>query len=163
MKYVIDLLDQLPNHQNLIISPGCDMPYDTPVENVIAVVESIRNPQNARQILSHYQAAEIDLDSVTVPDYASRTIPLIEVFTLDSASCAACTYMLNAAQRAIADFGEQAEMVENKITQPENIARMIKMGIKNLPCILINGELRFSSLIPNQKELIEAIESYMTK
>jgi uroporphyrinogen decarboxylase len=161
MKYVIDLLDQLPNHQNLIISPGCDMPYDTPIENVIAVVEAIRNPQNARQILAHYKAAEIDLDSVTVPDYASRATPLIEVFTLDSASCAACTYMLNAAQRAVSEMGGQVEMIEYKITQPENIARMVKMGIKNLPCILINGELRFSSLIPSQRELIETIETYI--
>jgi uroporphyrinogen decarboxylase len=35
---------------------------------------------------------------------------------------------------------------------------MVKMGIKNLPSILINGELKFSSLIPNNRELIEAIK-----
>ena len=45
MKYVIDLLDALENHNNLILSPGCDMPYDTPVENVIATVEAIRDPK----------------------------------------------------------------------------------------------------------------------
>jgi len=36
---------------------------------------------------------------------------------------------------------------------------MMKMGIRNLPCILINGDLKFSSLIPSQRELVEAIES----
>jgi uroporphyrinogen decarboxylase len=158
MKYVIDLLDQLQDHRNLIISPGCDMPYDTPIENVIATVEAIRDPKSTRQILAHYQAAQINLDTIGLPDYDNREVPLMEVFTLDSSTCAACGYMLLAAQRAAEELGEQVEMIEYKATLPENIARMQKLGIKNLPCILINGQLRFSSLIPSQKELISAIE-----
>ena len=161
MKYIVDLLAQLPNHDNLIISPGCDMPYDTPVENVIAAMQAVRDPDSARLILANYQAAEIDLDVVELPNYAEREQPLMEVFTLDSASCAACTYMLTAAERAAETLAGKVEMVEYKITQPENIARMLKMGIKNLPCILINGDLRFSSLIPSQQELLTAIEEYL--
>ncbi|MFW5713557.1 MAG: uroporphyrinogen decarboxylase family protein [Brevefilum sp.] len=160
MKYVVDLLDKLPNHQNLIISPGCDMPYETPVENVIAAVEAIRDPDNTRMILANYQAEEIDLDTIKIPEYNAREIPLMEVFTLDSATCAACSYMLDAAKRAAQSQADQVEMVEYKITQPENVARMKKMGIKNLPCILINGDLKFSSLIPSQRELIKAIQDY---
>lgn len=157
MKYVIDLLDALENHNNLIISPGCDMPYDTPVENVIATVEAIRDPKNTRQILAHYHAAKLDLDSIVLPDYGNLSTPLMEVFTLDSSTCAACGYMLSAAQRAVEELGDGVEMVEYKATSAENIARMTKLGIKNLPCILINGELRFSSLIPSQRELVSAI------
>ncbi len=160
MQYVLNLLDSLDNHDNLIISPGCDMPYDTPVENVIAVVEAIRDPESTRLIVANYQAEALDLDTVNVPDYASRKIPLMEVFTLDSATCAACGYMLSAAQRAADAIPEKVEMIEYKITKPENVARMKKMGVKNLPCILINGELRFSSLIPSQRELLEAIKEY---
>lgn len=160
MKYVVDLLDELPNLQNLIVSPGCDMPYDTPIENVIAVVEAIRDPENTRMILANYQAAEMDLDSIVVPNYEERKVPLMEVFTLDSATCAACGYMLSAAERASNTLGDRVEMVEYKITKPENVARMMKMGIKNLPCILINGDLRFSSLIPSQRELLEAVGEY---
>ncbi len=52
-------------------------------------------------------------------------------------------------------------MVEYKITQPENVARLVKMGIKNLPSILINGELKFSSLIPSNRELIEEIKKFI--
>ena len=156
-KYIIDLLDSLPNMHKLIISPGCDMPYDTPVENVIAAMQAIRDPESARLILANYQAEEIDLDSVELPDYAALEKPLMEVFTLDSATCAACSYMLAAAERAAQSLSGKVEMVEYKITQPENIARMLKMGIKNLPCILINGELRFSSLIPSQQELVAAL------
>ncbi len=160
MKYIVDLLEELPNHKNLIVSPGCDMPYDTPVENVIAAVEAIRDPENTRLILANYQAEEMDLDLIEIPNYSARNIPLMEVFTLDSATCAACSYMLDAAERAAQSLEEQVEMVEYKITQPENVARMKKMGVKNLPCILINGKLRFSSLIPSQRELIEAIQEY---
>jgi len=158
MKYIIDLLDALPSHDNLILSPGCDMPYATPIENVIATVEAIRDPRGTRQILAHYQAAQIDLESIVLPDYTNLATPLMEVFTLDSATCAACGYMLNAAQRAAEELGDAVEMAEYKATSPENIARMTKLGIKNLPCILINGELRFSSLIPSQRELVAAIK-----
>ena len=160
MKYIVDLLHQLPNHDNLIISPGCDMPYDTPIENVIAAMQAVRDPDNARLILANYQAAQVDLDSVELPDYSALERPLLEVFTLDSASCAACTYMLTAAERAAHTLSGKVDMVEYKITRPENIARMMKMGIKNLPCILINGDLHFSSLIPSQNELLDAIEVY---
>jgi uroporphyrinogen decarboxylase len=125
---------------------------------VIATVEAIRDPMSTRQILAHYHAAEIDLDGIELPDYANRQTPLVEVFTLDSSTCAACGYMLLAAQRATTELGDRVEMVEYKATKPENIARMQKLGVKNLPCILINGKLRFSSLIPSQKELISAIE-----
>jgi uroporphyrinogen decarboxylase len=159
MKYVVDLLDSLDNHQNLIISPGCDMPYDTPVENVISTLEAIRDPKSARMILTHYQAEQMDLDAVTLPDYDGLKKPLMEVFTLDSSTCAACGYMLNAAKRVAEAAPDRVDMVEYRMTSPENVARMKKMGIKNLPCILINGELRFSSLIPSQRELMEAIES----
>jgi uroporphyrinogen decarboxylase len=38
-----------------------------------------------------------------------------------------------------------------------------KMGIQNLPAILINGELKFSSLIPSQQELIETIQEFIEK
>ncbi|MEN6481219.1 MAG: thioredoxin family protein, partial [Anaerolineaceae bacterium] len=144
-----------------IISPGCDMPYATPVENVIGVAETIRDPEKARLILANYQAQDLDLSGVELPDYANLAKPLLEVFTLDSASCAACSYMLAAAVRAAHTLEGRVDLEEYKITKPENIARLLKMGIKNLPSILINGELRFSSLIPSQQELIAAIREYL--
>jgi len=158
MQYVVKLLDSL-DHQNLIISPGCDMPYATPHENVIGAAEAIRNPEQARRILSSYEARTYDLNSIQLPEYDQLQKPLMEVFTLDSASCAACGYMMAAANRAAEILNGQVDIVEYKITRPENIARMMKLGIKNLPAILINGELRFSSLIPSQQDLLEAIKS----
>ena len=37
MKNTVDLIDSLDNTDMLIIAPGCDMPYDIPVENTIGV------------------------------------------------------------------------------------------------------------------------------
>ena len=162
MQYVIEMMDRL-NHHNLIISPGCDMPYATPVENVIGAAEAIRNPEQTRQILANYHAPDVDLSNVVIPDYANLEKPLMEVFTLDSAACAACSYMMAAAVRAVDAVDHKIDMVEYKITKPENIARLMKMGVKNLPAILINGDLKFSSLIPSQPELVAAIESYLNK
>lgn len=160
MQYVIDLLDSL-DHHNLIVSPGCDLPYATPVDNLIGAADAIRNPDRARQILANYKAAELDLSSVVLPDYDHLERPLMEVFTLDSASCAACGYMMAAAQRAVQALDGQVDMVEYKMTSKENIARLTKMGIRNLPAILINGELKFSSLIPSHTDLVAAIKEYM--
>jgi uroporphyrinogen decarboxylase len=160
MKYVLELVDSLP-HRDLIISPGCDMPYATPPENVIGAAEAIRDPERTRLVLANYQAQSIDLTSVVLPDYQNLQRPLIEVFTLDSAMCAACSYMLAAATRAADALPGKVDLIEYKITRPENIARMMKMNVKNLPAILINGELKFSSLIPGQQELMLAIQSYL--
>ena len=164
MKFILDLLDSLSPEgdvpKNLIISPGCDMPYDIPIENVIGTMQAIREPGTARAMLANYQAQELDLSTIQLPDYENLTKPLVEVFTLDSATCPACGYMKLAAERAIEEMQGQAEMVEYKITTPENIARMKKLSVQNLPSILINGQLCFSSLIPSNRELQEAIREF---
>ncbi len=165
MKYVLDLLEAVfPGEavpRNLIVSPGCDMPYDIPVDNVVGTMQAIREPDITRLMVANYQAEELDLEQVTLPDYQNLAKPLIEVFTLDSASCPACGYMLNAAVRAYQELAGQVDMVEYKITEPQNVARMHKMGVKNLPSILIDGQMRFSSIIPSNRELIDAIREYM--
>lgn len=166
MKFVVDLLDQLADPaadlqaQNFILAPGCDMPYDTPTENVVGVLQAIRDPHATRAMLAHYESQTFDIE-VTLPDYAALQKPLVEVFTLDSDTCAACGYMLGAAVRAVNELNGQAEIIEYKFTTPENIARVMKLGVKNLPSLYINGELKFSSLIPNNRELLEAIRKAM--
>lgn len=159
MKFTVDMLAQL-DHHNLIVAPGCDMPYDIPIENAIGVVEAIRDPERIGQLLQDYQAEGFDLDSVELPDYANLDKPLIEVFTLDSDTCAACTYMFGAAQRAAREMGG-VDIVEYKFTQRENVARCMKMGVQNLPSIYINGDLKYSSIIPSNDELLRSIRQYV--
>jgi len=41
MAYVVKMLQGLPDQHNLILSPGCDLPYDTPTENVAAAFDAL--------------------------------------------------------------------------------------------------------------------------
>ncbi len=156
MKYVINLIDTVSSGKNLVISPGCDMPYAVPVENAIAVAQAVQQTEAVREMLKNYVAVQEDIQ-VELPDYDHLKKPLMEVFTLDSATCAACTYMMGAAETVKQAFGDAIDLVEYKFTKKENIARCVKMGVKNLPSIYINGKLRFSSIIPGKEELHDAI------
>lgn len=160
MKYVVDLLANLPEYRNFIVAPGCDMPYAVPVENTIGAAQAALETESVRKMVENYVSATFDED-VELPDYEHLPRPLMEVCTLDSATCAACTYMLGAATEAKAHFGDAIDMVEYKFTVKENIARFKKMGVKNLPSIYINGKLKFSSIIPSKEELEKAIQEVL--
>lgn len=160
MKYVVELLDKIDNKKNLFIAPGCDMPYDTPAENIIAARQAIYETQAVREIIANYEGSDEDID-VELPDYKNLERPLVEVFTLDSATCAACTYMMGAVLAAKEVYGDAIDIEEYKIIYKENIARIKKVGVTNLPCVYINGELKFSSIIPSPDELKVAIDAYL--
>ena len=114
------------------------MPYDVPVENAIGVAQAVYETDSVREMLKNYVAEDEDIE-VELPDYEHLEKPLVEVFTLDSATCAACTYMMGAANEAKKTFGDAIDMVEYKFTLKENIARCKKMGVPNLPSMYING------------------------
>ncbi|MEA4938839.1 MAG: uroporphyrinogen decarboxylase family protein [Christensenella sp.] len=160
MKYVVDMQDRVGTSRNFIVAPGCDMPYAVPVENAIGAAQAVLQRDDTRKMVENYTSATFDME-VTLPDYEHLQRPLVEVFTLDSATCAACTYMMAAADIAKEHFGEAIDLVEYKFTQKENIARCMKMGVKNLPSIYINGTLKFSSIIPSREELQTAIETVL--
>lgn len=160
MKYVVDMQDQIGADKNFIVAPGCDMPYAVPVENAIGAAQAVIRREETRKMGENYTSAGLDID-VELPNYAHLPRPLVEVFTLDSATCAACTYMMAAADVAKAHFGDKIDVIEYKFTEKANIARCVKMGVKNLPCIYINGQLTFSSLIPSRDELQSAIEAVL--
>ena len=157
MKFAVDLLDSIPDKRNFILAPGCDMPYAVPVENGIGVAQAALETDAVRQMVANYQAEAVDTSGVVLPDYAHLRKPLVEVFTLDSAQCAACGYMMGAAYQAVEAFGDQIDLVEYKFIYKENVARCIKMGVPNLPSMYINGELTYRSIIPTRAELESAI------
>lgn len=158
MKFAVDLLDSIKVKKNFILAPGCDMPYDVPVENCIGVAQAAIETDAVREMVKNYQAEEIDTSGVVIPDYANLEKPLVEVFTLDSAQCAACGYMMGAANAAKETFGDAIDMVEYKFIYKENVARCVKMGVPNLPSMYINGELKYRSIIPTKAELEAAIQ-----
>lgn len=156
MKAVIDLLDSL-DHHNLIISPGCDMPHATPVENAVAAAQAVHFPDSARKTIENYEAPMDDI-TVELPDYKNLDKVLIELFLLDPEQCAACTYMLSSVTDAYEDFKDIAEYRVYKYFIKDDIARTKKMGIKNLPTMTINGEPKWISIIPNRSQLLADIK-----
>jgi MtaA/CmuA family methyltransferase len=157
MKYVVDLLEEV-SHDRLIIAPGCDMPYDLPIENSVAVQQAIRHTEDVKVLLQNYTAVNDENIEVELPDYDKLEKPFVEVFTLDSISCAACTYMMGAANDAKKHFVDSIDVIEYKYTEKASIARCKVMGISNLPSMYINGKLAYSSIIPGRQELFERIE-----
>lgn len=163
MKYVIDLLDELGN-TNLVIAPGCDMPYDVPPDNVIGIAQAVHEPSSVREMLRNHQAVNAaDGIDIMLPDYEHLSRPLVEVFTIDSAQCAACGYMKSLALTAKEKYGNAVDVVEYKSIEKESIARAKKMGIKHLPCLFIDGKLVYSSIIPGTDAYFKEIEAALKR
>lgn len=162
MKFTVDMLDKLKGQKNFILAPGCDMPYDIPIENAIGVAQAALETDAVREMVKNYVAVAEDIE-VELPDYDHLEKPLVEVFTLDSATCAACTYMMAAAKEAKANFGDSIDVVEYKYTTKENIARIKKMQVPNLPSMYINGQIKFRSLVPSKEKLEAAINEALGK
>ena len=81
---VVELLDKLPDKRNVIISPGCDMPYDVALENTIACSQAVKNTEQIREMIRDYAGPDLSGIEVALPDYENPPRPLIEVLTLDS-------------------------------------------------------------------------------
>lgn len=161
MKSVIELIDSV-DHHNFIVSPGCDMPYATPIENTIAASQAVKHTDDCRKMVENYDLAEDDIE-IELPDYANRDKVLIELFTLDSDTCAACTYMVKSVADIYDEIKDIADYVEYKYTIKENIARAKKAGITNLPTMCINGDVKWISIIPDKAALIDEIKKYASK
>ncbi len=144
-------------HIALIVAPGCDMPYDVPVDNGIGVAQAVLHTDEVREMVKNYVSQEEDID-VELPDYGALTRPFVEVFTLDPATCAACTYMASAVEEVKPEYEDRVDFALYKYTIKEDIARCKKMGVTNLPSIYINGQLKFKSIIPSREELTAALD-----
>lgn len=158
MKCVIDIYDSIKNHRNFILSPGCDMPYDVPIENTIAVTQAVLRTEEIREQVKNYEAVDDDSYNIEIPDYKNLKKVLIELFTLDPEQCAACTYMVRSVEDNVDAIKDLADYVVYRYCVKEDIARTKKMGLSNLPTMCIDGVPKFISIIPSREELIEAVK-----
>ncbi|SKA66858.1 uroporphyrinogen decarboxylase family protein [Desulfobaculum bizertense] len=154
-KEAIELMDKMGT-KRFILAPGCDVPFDAPAANLIGVGQAVHNKEAVRKALENYVAQD-NLPEIEMPDYASLDYVLVEVVTIDSKTCAACGYMTKAANDAAATMGDRVKVVERSMMYPENLAFMNKIGLKNAPSIVINGEIKHISLIPTVEDLREEI------
>ena len=147
-------------NKGYILSPGCDMPFDTPPNNIKAITSRVLGePLN---ILSEGDSLEgIVWDK---PDYDAITDKItLDVITLDSDSCAPCQYMMDAVKAASKKFGDRVQFIEHKIKQKESVACMISLGVSNIPTICIEGVAEYVSIIPPKEDLEKLIEAYLVK
>lgn len=154
----LGILEQCGN-KGFILAPGCDLPYSVPVANMQAVTDMVHD-EYARETARSLKANKADsFDDIVLPDYAASKEVILDVITLDSEGCAPCQYMYGAAVQAAEKAGIPTRVIEHKIKVREGIGMMIKLGVKNLPTICINGEPTFASIIPDQATLIDAIKA----
>jgi uroporphyrinogen decarboxylase len=157
MKKVIEILDSV-DHHNLIVSPGCDMPYDTPVENAIAAAQAVKTPDEIRAAIANYESAGIGDIEIELPDYDRLDKALVELFTLDPDQCAACMYMVDLVKDNYNRISDIADYAVYRYNRREDIARTVKMGLTNLPTMCINGKPAWVSIIPGAEEFIAAVK-----
>ncbi|MDH3982238.1 MAG: thioredoxin family protein [Kiritimatiellaceae bacterium] len=144
--------------KGFILAPGCDLPYAVPAKNLQAVSAMVHDVY-AREAAKTLQAKDADsFDDVNVLDYCAADGVILDVITLDSTSCAPCQYMMEAVEKAAEKANVKCYINEHKIKVREGIGMMVKLGVKNLPTICINGEPKFASIIPDITTLVKSIE-----
>lgn len=135
--------------KGFILSPGCDMPFDVPVENCMAI-SSLVHGEVAEFMESSNPLENVE---VTLPDYTDQSKVYVDVITLDSASCAPCQYMMAAVKASADEFKNKISIKEHKVKEKEAVATMIKLGVSNIPTIVTDGVISFVSIIPDHDTL----------
>lgn len=142
-----------------ILSPGCDMPFDTPVENIIAISDFVRGEFASLDMFQSERQLEEEGEEEVFEDVVIESgKAFIEIVTLDSEGCAPCQYMLESVRKVLPKYKGKVEYRESLVKSKAGIKRAMKLGVINLPAMLINNELVFDNIIPSETELIEAID-----
>lgn len=141
-----------------ILAPGCDLPYATPELNLRVVADMARDPYLRDIARVAAQASADAFDDVVLPDYAREIGITVDCVTLDSAACAPCQYMLDAAVRAAERAQAPVRVKEHKIKNRAGVGMMCRLGLKNIPALCLDGQPRFISIIPDIDTLVAAIE-----
>lgn len=142
---------QIGGCKGFVLSPGCDMPYATPAENVQAITKTVHG--DVKDIFSSGNV----MDGVTydLPDYSSLDKVVIDCITLDSESCAACQYNMEAVRAAARGMEDKLDIIEHKIKEKEGVACMLKLGASNVPTICVDGVIKYVSILPSTEEMAE--------
>lgn len=140
-----------------ILAPGCDLPYATPVENLIAVSKLVHDPYQ-QEVLQTLNKRNESVEKWDMSQYGLADKVIVDIITLDSEACAPCQYMVEAVKNIMPQFNEIVEWREHKIKHPDSIQFMTSLMVKNIPTICIDGKITFVSRIPPKEELIIAIQ-----
>ena len=152
----LECMDLGGNH-GFILAPGCDLPMDTPMDNVKAVTELVHDPYQ-QDVVRAMEKEQSRLDLLNMKDYGQTDRVIVDVVTLDSESCAPCQYMVEAVKKVAPHFEGIVEWREHAIKKLEAVTFMSSLMVKNIPTICIDGKIAFVSQIPPKHKLIAAIQ-----
>lgn len=148
---------ELGGKKGFILAPGCDLPMDTPIENLKAVADLVHDPYK-QEVVRALEKKESKLELLNLSDYGQGDKVIVDVITLDSTSCAPCQYMVEAVKQVMPEFEGLMEWREHAIKKMDAVQFMASLGVKNIPTICIDGEVAFVSQIPPKQELAAAIQ-----
>ncbi|MCX7796735.1 MAG: thioredoxin family protein [bacterium] len=152
----VENLMQIGGKKGYILSPGCDIPFNTPPENIRAIASAVYG--EVAEFMKQDMKNNLEEIDIELPDYKNEKKVILDVITLDSESCAPCQYVVEAVKSAIKGIENKVEWKEYKIKEKESVARMIKLKVPNIPTICIDGEPVYISIIPSVEELRKTIE-----
>lgn len=155
-EHALECLDQ-GGKTGFILAPGCDLPRETPPENIKAVTGLVHDPYR-QEVVRTLEKRESTLEVLNMKDYGQSEKVIIDIITLDSESCAPCQYMVEAVKRVSKHFEGVAEWREHAIKKIEAVSFMSSLMVKNIPTICIDGKIAFVSKIPPEAELAAAIQ-----
>jgi MtaA/CmuA family methyltransferase len=155
-EHALECLD-LGGKTGFILAPGCDLPRETPPENLKAVAELVNDPYQ-QDVVRTLEKRESSLEVFNMKDYGQADKVIVDVITLDSESCAPCQYMVEAVKRVAPHFEGVVEWREHAIKKMEAVSFMSSLMVKNIPTICIDGKIAFVSKIPPERELVAAIQ-----
>jgi uroporphyrinogen decarboxylase len=140
-----------------ILAPGCDLPMNTPPENIKAVTELVHDTYQ-QDVVRALDKKESTLEIFNMKDYGQADKVIVDIITLDSESCAPCQYMVEAVKKVAPQFEGVVEWREHAIKKMDAVTFMSSLMVKNIPTICIDGKIIFVSKIPPKGELIAAIQ-----
>jgi MtaA/CmuA family methyltransferase len=155
-EHALECLD-LGGKTGFILAPGCDLPRETPFENLKAVTGLLHDPYQ-QDVVRTLERKESALEVFNMKDYGQAEKVIVDVITLDSESCAPCQYMVEAVKRIAPYFEGVVEWREHAIKRMEAVSFMSSLMVKNIPTICIDGKIAFVSKIPPERELVAAIQ-----
>jgi MtaA/CmuA family methyltransferase len=146
--------------RGFILAPGCDLPMDTPVENLKAVTDMVFDEMLQGELRAS-TAAVTGVELLDLSAHWRKDKVMVDIITLDSSSCAPCQYMVDAVARAASPFGDKVVYKEHRIKEKEGVQMMASLGVKNLPTIVIDGNIEFISRIPPVGKISDKISEYL--
>lgn len=155
-EHTLECLD-MGGKTGFILAPGCDLPRETPPENLKAVSQLVHDPYQ-QDIIRALEKKETKLEVLNMNDYGQADKVIVDIITLDSESCAPCQYMVEAVKKIAPQFDGVVEWREHAIKKMEGVTFMSSLMVKNIPTICIDGKIAFVSQIPPKNDLIAAIQ-----